>query len=145
MTSLPDYPDVLDSDLVGHFSVVTHSGGGYVWDAVLEYRVWCHTENGAPDESNGDDYFYPFATYAEAHSFFTETNGAESPLALVLQREYIDEPQPGDFHHVKRSRVAEWPTEFLSRPRRTDLTIPRFLASDSPNRLDLLRGESNDA
>ena len=145
MTSLPDYPDALDPDLVSHFPATTHSGGGYVWDAVLEYRVWCLPENGAPDEADGDDYFYPFATYAEAHSFFTETNGAASPLALVLQREYIDESHPGNFHHIKRSRVTEWPADFLSRPRRTDLTIRRFLASDSPSRLELLRGESNDA
>ena len=60
------YPDVLDPDRVGSYPAVAGAGGGYVWDAVLEYRVWCHPEDGAPDEDDGNDYFYCFATYSEA-------------------------------------------------------------------------------
>jgi hypothetical protein len=43
------YPDALDPGLVGTYPASAHAGGGYVWDAVLEYRVWCHPESGAPD------------------------------------------------------------------------------------------------
>ena len=85
------YPDVLDASIVGTYPAYTESGGGYVWDAVLEYRVWCHPECYVPDEADGSDYFYAFATYAEALVFSQQTTGAEEPLALILQREYISE------------------------------------------------------
>jgi hypothetical protein len=135
------YPDVLDPNRVGTYPADVKSGGGYVWDAVLEYRVWCHPENGAPDEEDGSDYFYSFATYAEALIFSQKTKGAEEPLALVLQREYISEPEPGHYIHMKEERITEWPVTFLSRPRRTESTIPDFLSPDAPsNRLDVLRG-----
>jgi len=92
----------------------------------------------------GDDYYYPFATYAEALAFSQSTAGAEAPLALIRQREYIAEPNPGEYLHVKQERIAEWPVEFLSRPRRTQNTIPDFLSPDAPpNRLDILRGLAN--
>src|SRR5262245_43334385 len=29
----------------------------YVWDEVLEYRVWCHPERGAPVDCDGNDYY----------------------------------------------------------------------------------------
>lgn len=47
---------------------------------------------------------------------------AEAPLALIRQRGYIAEPNPGEYLHVKQERVAEWPVEFLSRPRRIGLS-----------------------
>jgi hypothetical protein len=135
------YPDVLDPSRVGTYPALAKAGGGFVWDAVLEYRVWCHPENGAPDEDNGSDYFYCFATYAEALAFSQKTRGAEEPLALVLQREYISEPEPGHYIHVQEERITEWPVAFLSRPRRTESTIPDFLSPSAPsNRLDILRG-----
>ncbi|MBX3692434.1 hypothetical protein [Dokdonella sp.] len=107
----------------------------------MEYRVWCHPEHGAPDAADGNDYYYPFETYEEALRFSQETPGAEEPLALIVQEEYIDEPEPGKYVHVKERRVAEWPVSFLSRPRRTPRTIPDFMAPDAPsNKLDILRG-----
>lgn len=137
----PEYPDALDPELVGTYSARTCAGGGYVWDAVLEYRVWCHPEAGAPDTEDGSDYYYAFATYAEALQCSEETEGAEAPLALVLQEEYIDEPGPGEYIHVTERRLTEWPVEFLSRPRRTERTIPDFLSPAAPpNRLEILRG-----
>lgn len=135
------YPPVLDPARVGSYPAAAMAGGGYVWDAVLEYRVWCHPEDGAPDLAEGDDYFRPFGTCEEALAFSRATKGAEEPLALVLQEEYIDEPAPGRYVHVRARRVTEWPVAFLSRPRRTARTIPDFLAPDAPaNRLDILRG-----
>jgi hypothetical protein len=62
---------------------------------------------------------------------------------LILQEEYVDEPEPGTYVHVKKRRVTEWPVEFLRRPRRTQATIPDFLSADAPsNRLGILRGLS---
>jgi hypothetical protein len=127
------YPTAVDPALVGTYPARTKAGGGYVWDAVLEYRVW------VPGE--GDDSYQAFATYPDAVAYSKATPGAEDPLALVRQDEYIDEAEPGLYVHVKAVRVTEWPVEFLSRPRRTSSTIPDFLSPDAPpNRLDLLRG-----
>jgi hypothetical protein len=111
------------------------SGGGYVWDEVLEYRVWIHPESG------DNDYYYAFATYPQALAFSKRTAGAEEPLALIRQRQYISETKPGEFVHVKKARLTEWPVNFLSRPRRTPRTIPGFMSPDAPaNRLDIIRG-----
>jgi hypothetical protein len=99
------------------------------------------TADGAPDEADGSDYYYAFATYAEAAAFAAKTPGAEEPLALIRQDEYLDEPEPGHFVHMREVRVAEWPVKFLRRPRRTARTIPDFLSPNAPpNRLDILRG-----
>lgn len=133
------YPPVLSADLVGTYAASSGAGGGFVWDEVLEYRVWCHPEDG------GDDYYYPFATAAEAIACSAQTDGAEEPLALILQREYIEEEEPGSYTHVVAERVTEWPLEFLRRPRRTPYTIPDFFAPDAPaNRLAILRGQAPD-
>lgn len=135
------YPTVLDSAKVGYYPASAKAGGGYVWDAVLEYRVWCHPERGAPDEADGSDYYYAFASYEEAEEFYRANDGTEEPLALVLQREYIDEPAPQQYVHVREERVTEWPVQFLTRPQRDAQTIPAFLAPDAPaNRLEILRG-----
>ena len=135
------YPDASDPSAVGTYPASVGAGGGFVWDEVLEYRVWCHPERGAPDHDDGSDYFHAFATYAEALAFSQETAGAEEPLALILQREHINEKEPGVYEHVTQERLTEWPPEFLSRPRRTDRTIPDFLSpSAPPNRLDIIRG-----
>ena len=133
-------PPVRDESLVGTYPALAKAGGGYVWDAVLEYRVWCHPNEGSTDHADGSDYFQAFSTYEEALRFSEGTEGAEPPLALVLQEEYINEETPGLYVHVQEERITEWPVAFLSRPRRTPQTIPDFLSSDAPNRLDILRG-----
>ena len=79
MTS--SYPDAVDSALVGTYPALVKAGGGYVWDAVLEYRVWCHPERDASDPADGSDYYHVFDTYQEALSFSQGTEGAEEPLA----------------------------------------------------------------
>jgi hypothetical protein len=141
MSSATAYPDAEDPSKVGEYPALSGTGGGYVWDAVLEYRVWCHPERGAPDHEDGRDYYCAFATYAEALKFSEVTKGAEEPLALIRQDEYISEPETGNYVHIKEVRITEWPVEFLSRPRRTARTIPEFLAPDAPaNRLDIIRG-----
>ena len=136
------YPPAVNPTMVGEYSAVAGAGGGYVWDEVLEYRVWCHPKDG------GDDFYYAYATYEEARDkaeLLRDTDETlakvEDPLVLILQREHINEPSPGEYEHVTTERNAEWPPEFLSRPRRTERTIPDFLSPDAPpNRLDILRG-----
>ncbi|HEV2547504.1 MAG TPA: hypothetical protein VGU20_09210 [Stellaceae bacterium] len=138
---VPHYPDAVDPELVGTYPALAKAGGGYVWDEVLEYRVWCHPERGAADLNDGSDYYRPFATYADALAFSQATKGAEAPIALIRQAEYIDEPAPGNFRHVKDLRITEWPVEFLLRPPRQPNTIPDFLSPKAPaNRLDVIRG-----
>lgn len=139
---VPDYPDAVDPDAVGEYDVRFGSGGGFVWDAVLEYRVWCHPKDGS------DDFYYPFASYAEALAFSERVRISderlavvEEPLALIVQEEYIEETTDGEYLHVRERRITEWPPEFLARPRRTPQTIPDFLSAGAPpNRLDILRG-----
>ena len=135
------YPNAVDPALVGSYGALAKSGGGYVWDAVLEYRVWCHPEHGVPDLESGSDYFYSFESYQEALDFAQRTEGAEEPLALILQEEYIAEPEPGHYVHMREQRIAEWQVAWLTRPRRTAQTIPNFMSPDAPaNRLDIIRG-----
>lgn len=135
------YPAVIDPNLVGTYPALAKAGGGYVWDAVLEYRVWCHPEKGSPDEAEGNDYYHAFVSHSEALAFSKRTEGAEEPIALVLQEEYIDEPTEEHYMHAKERRITEWPAIFLSRPRRNPNTIPDFLSPQAPiNRLDILRG-----
>jgi hypothetical protein len=138
---MSNYPAVKNPDEVGTYPAPAKAGGGYVWDDVLEYRVWCSPHAGAPDIEDGNDYYYAFDSYEKALSYSQENPGTESPLALILQEEYIDEPEPGQYVHMIDKRVAEWPVEFLSRPKRNKDTIPNFLSPEAPaNRLDVLRG-----
>ena len=51
------YPEAVDPKLVGTYSAVAKAGGGFVWDDVLEYRVWCHPERGSSDVEEGNDYY----------------------------------------------------------------------------------------
>jgi hypothetical protein len=135
------YPQVKDPNLIGTYPALVNAGGGYVWDAVLEYRVWCHQVDEALDSEGGNDYYYVFETYEEASQFSEETIGAEEPIALVLQEEYIDEEEPDKFVHIIAQRLTEWPIGFLNRPRRSSNTIPDFFSPNAPsNRLDVLRG-----
>ncbi|MBD8528308.1 GCN5 family acetyltransferase [Pseudomarimonas arenosa] len=135
------FPEALDPDLVGSYPASVKAGGGLVWDAVLEYRVWCYPREGAPDEFQGSDYFYSFACCREALDFAAQVAGAQAPLVLVLQEEFIDEAEPGTYVHRRERRMTEWPIAFFSRPRRTADTIPNFFASDAPaSRLDIVRG-----
>ncbi len=131
---MSEYPKVKNKELIGTYPALVKSGGGYVWDDVLEYRVWLHPHD-------GDDYYYVFDNYVEALEFSKENQGAENPLALILQKEYLDEPEPNKYVHVMEQRITEWPVEFLNRPRRNPNTIPDFLSPGAPsNRLEILRG-----
>jgi hypothetical protein len=137
------FPDAINPEDVGSYPALVAAGGGYVWDALLEYRVWLHPERGARRLHGGNDYFHPFARYADAAHFSAAFRGTEQPLALVLQEEHIAEPAPGEYVHVLEARSVEWPVELLRGLRRTPRTIPDFLAADGPaRRLDILHGDA---
>lgn len=123
------YPDAIDESQVGEYPALAKSGGGYFFDHILEYRVWCHPELGAPDEDDGDDYYYAFSSYDDALQFSTTTAGAEEPLVLIRQLEWVDEPEPGRFIHEKGERITEWNVEWLSDGARKPGDIERFIAS----------------
>lgn len=96
MKKLSDsYPDAVDPARVGDYPASAFAGGGFVWDEVLEYRVWCHPENGAEDTDDGNDYYYAFATYEDALACSKTTPGADEPLALILQRSTSTNPRTG--------------------------------------------------
>lgn len=121
------YPVAVAPNLVGTYPPNTASGAGYFYDDVLEYRVWLHPEEGA-DPLNGDkDYFVAFAQYERADAFSKKTPGAEPPLVLVRQREWINEPERGHFIPEKGERTTEWQVEWLRNDKRTDNSIREFM------------------
>ena len=68
----------MDPARVGTYPARAYAGGGFVWDEVLEYRVWCHPHHGAEDHEDGSDYYHAFATYQEALACAKKTRGAET-------------------------------------------------------------------
>jgi hypothetical protein len=116
------FPPAIDKTRVGTYPALSKSGAGYFYDDVLEYRVWVHPKN-------DEEKFWAFATYNEARKFSSNTPNAEKPLALVKQNEWVDEPEPGKFIHVKQSRTTEWQVEWLKGNKDTRQQIPKFLAS----------------
>lgn len=120
------YPIAVDPEKVSHYGVDVSSGGGYFYDDVLEYRVWGHPHAGAPGITKGSDYFCAFSTYEDAYDFSLR-EGFEEPLVLVRQLEWIDEPRPGQYVHMKTERIAEWCVEWLKDHKRKPWSIPNFI------------------
>ena len=102
------YPLAVDPEKVGSYPALTKSGAGHFYDDVLEYRVWINPPEG------GDDYYHAFARYEDALSFSRKTLGAEEPLVLILQKQWIDEPEPGAFFVQNEDRITEWQVQWLS-------------------------------
>lgn len=121
------YPESINKNLVGEYPALSKSGGGYFYDEVLEYRVWCRPWEGAPDEFEGEVYYYVFHIYEEALKFSETTDGSEEPLVLIKQYEWIDEPEPGNFVHETGERVTEWRCEWLPDSKREAGTIVNFI------------------
>ena len=121
------YPVAADPSRIGTYSPDAHSGAGYFYDEVLEYRVWLHPENGATPLNGRNDYFVAFAQYEVAEAFSKRTSGSELPLVLVRQVEWIDEPERGHFVPRKEERITEWQTQWLAGDKRTPNSIAEFL------------------
>jgi len=125
------YPDSFDKDKVGEYAALSKSGGGYFYDDILEYRVWCRPWEGAPDEFEGEIYYYAFHTYEEALKFSDSTDGSEKPLVLVRQYEWIDEPETGKFIHEIGERITEWCVEWLDESLREKNSISNFIDANA--------------
>lgn len=123
------YPTAINPELVGEYPAGTKSGGGFFYDEVLEYRVWCRPWLGAPDEFDGEIYYYPFATYEQALKFAEKTKGSERPLVLVRQLEWVNEPEPKKYIHEKGERITEWQVDWLLDGKRTDNSIADLIQS----------------
>ncbi len=50
---------------------------------------------------------------------------------LIRQWEWINEPNPGQFVHMKGERIAEWRVEWLPDSKRQPDSIERFLRTGS--------------
>ncbi len=122
------YPKAIDFKMVGKYPAHTKSGGGYFYDHVLEYRVWCRPWLGAPDEFEGEIYYYAFASYEEALEFSNNTEGSEMPLVLIRQFEWINEPEPQNYIHEKGERLTEWQVEWLIDGKREETSISQFMS-----------------
>lgn len=122
------YPVAFDPSRVGSFAGRSKSGAGYFYDEVLEYRVWFHPERGAKDVALGEDYFAAFARFEAAEEYSRVMPGAEEPLVLVRQLEWIDEPQPGQFVVKRGERITEWLPAWLPGSKRSREAIKEFLA-----------------
>jgi hypothetical protein len=123
------YPLAGNVGAVGTFPGPAKSGAGYFYDEVLEYRVWFHPERGARRLAGDRDYFAAFAQYEAAAAYARNMAGAEAPLVLVLQRELVNEPTPGQYEWKKGPRITEWKPAWLVGARRGPRSIPEFLAA----------------
>ena len=121
------YPTAINPELVGTYPLMTKAGGGAFYDDVLEYRVWCHSHKG------GGDFFNAFSTYEEALAFSRTRKGAEKPLVLVRQKEWIFPPRDreGKFTHEKGERLTEWGVEWLSTLKRGPDSIKEYIEQHS--------------
>src|ERR1043165_4664106 len=115
------FPLAAYPEKVGSYPALTKSGAGYFYDDVLEYRVWIHPKG-------GNDYYKAFACYEPAVAFSKETSGAEDPLVLVRQLEWINEPEPGKFEVKSEERITEWQVSWLSAQKRNKDSISKFLS-----------------
>jgi len=121
------YPPAVNNAQVGKYAPESKSGAGYFYDEVLEYRVWFCPERGAKSVNGKNDYYVAFAEYERAEQLTRVSSGAEQPLALVRQYEWINEPEPGHYQAQKGNRITEWQVEWLDGNKRTPDSIGEFL------------------
>ena len=126
------HPLAIDTEQVGKYPPESKSGAGHFYDEVLEYRVWFHPERGAQSLNGNDDYYVAFAQYEKAEELSKSAKGAEEPLVLVRQYEWINEPEPGHYLAEKGNRITEWQVKWLDGSKRTPDSISEFLKHPKP-------------
>jgi len=118
------YPVTKEPNNVGNHPLLVHSGGGYLYDAVLEYRVWSKSEDGQP-------ICHSFGTYNDAKKFSKKIPGAEKvPVVLVLQKQYIEDTKDGKYKLINKERLAEWKVEWLKNNIRSKKNIKKYINID---------------
>ena len=126
------YPLAVDSTQVGKYAPESKSGAGYFYDEVLEYRVWFHPEKDAEPLNGTDDYYVAFVQYEKEEEVSKSSKGAEEPLVLVRQYEWVNEPEPSHYVAEKGNRITEWQTKWLAGNKRTPASISEFLKHPKP-------------
>jgi len=134
ITGASSLPLAVDPGMVGEYPTAAKSGAGIFFDQVLEYRVWLHPEKGAKPLAGNHDYFLAFAKYERALALSQKAKGAEEPLALIRQYEWIDEPSPGKYEVKRGERVTEWQPAWLKGSKREPHSIAEFLAKPRKSR-----------
>jgi hypothetical protein len=132
VTKQSAYPLAVDNAAVGKYAPDSKSGAGHFYDDVLEYRVWFHPERGAAPLNGDHDYYVAFAQYEKAEELSKSLKGAEEPLVLIRQYEWINEPEPGHYIAEKGNRITEWQVKWLDRSKRSPDSIGEFLKHPRP-------------
>jgi len=115
------YPKVYDQKKVGSYPTLVYSGGGLIYDEVLEYRVWSKDED-------GQSICHSFVTYNDAKRFIKKTRTAErEPVVLVWQKQYIEDTPNGKYKLIDKERFTEWRIEWLKGSKRTPRLINAIL------------------
>ncbi|NDC22245.1 GCN5 family acetyltransferase [bacterium] len=118
------HPNAHDQNKVGSYPTIVYSGGGYLYDAVLEYRVWSKSED-------GQSICHSFGTYNDAKKFSKKIPDAEKePVVLVLQKQYIEETKDGKYKLINKERLAEWKVEWLKNNIRSEKNIKKYINTD---------------
>jgi hypothetical protein len=78
------------------------------------------------------DYYVAFAQYEKAVELSKSKKGAEEPLVLVRQNEWINEPKPGHYVPEKGNRITEWQIKWLYGSKRTPVSISEFMKHPVP-------------
>lgn len=132
------YPTAINPNKVGKYEEAAYSGGGYFFDEVLEYRVWCYPDIGADITDNDGiplnattEYYRAFATFEQALIFANDTPNSRTPIALVRQLEWVDQPSRGVYIHNKGERITEWQANWLTRSARGADDISEFLLKNT--------------
>ena len=126
MKNLPvtNPPKVADESKVGEYDTLCFSGAGFIWDEVLEYRVW----------SSGPTECHTFASYDEAERFSEATATRSIVLALVKQVEYFEgnAKECAILVQPKRPRVCEWQVPWLRHDNHRPSMLERALRTPWP-------------
>jgi leucyl aminopeptidase len=115
------HPNAHDQNKVGSYPTIVYSGGGLIYDEVLEYRVWLKDED-------RQSRCHSFVTYNDAKRFIKNTPTAErEPVVLVLQKQYIEDNKDGKYKLIDKERFTEWRIEWLKGSKRTPRLINAIL------------------
>jgi hypothetical protein len=126
------YPLATDPGRVGTYPARTPQGPGYFYDEVLEYRVWLNPQRGALPRNGASDYVMTFAQYESAEKSSQHTVGAEEPLVLVRQYEWIDELEFKKYFARKGEGITEWQVQWLADGKRNPNSIEEFMKHPRP-------------
>jgi hypothetical protein len=100
------YPAVMNAELVGTYEPSAYAGGGFVWDEVLEYRVWCLPECGAPDVADGSDYDYPLSLNPSQANIFTSRKSGLQNGRWSFCRDREGHLRQFQFLHLMRHQIG---------------------------------------